>query len=172
MKTWILMGMLLLGLTSCANIPKGVVAVNPFDAARYAGKWYEIARLDFRFERNLINTTAEYTLNENGTIRVENRGYDTTKNTWKKAVGKAKLVGKTGDATLKVSFFGPFYSGYNVIALAPDYKSALVAGKDLNYLWILSREKTLPENVRNEYLEIAQRYGFKTKELVWVKQDQ
>jgi len=102
---------------------------------------------------------------------VENRGYDTIKNTWKSAVGKAKLVGKSGEAMLKVSFFGPFYAGYNVIALDSDYQTALVAGDHFTYLWILSRTKTIDEATKQKYLKVAEAYGFETKNLIWVKQD-
>ncbi len=154
---------------SCSTIPKGVVAVSPFDETRYLGKWYEIARFDFRFERNLNNTTAEYSKNENGTIKVVNRGYDTLKLEWKQAVGKAKFAGDKNTAMLKVSFFGPFYGGYNVIALDENYKYALVSGASLEYLWILAREATIPEEVKAKYLEIAQKAGFNTSELIWVE---
>jgi len=158
-------------LCSCSTIPKGAVAVKPFDNSRYLGKWYEIARLDFKFERNLDNTTAEYSLNEDGTIKVVNRGYDTVKNEWKQATGKAKFAGDKNIAMLKVSFFGPFYSGYNVIALDEEYKYALIAGESLKYLWILSRETTIPDDVKTRYLETATKTGFNTSELIWVKHD-
>ncbi|MGJ8661127.1 MAG: lipocalin family protein, partial [Bacteroidota bacterium] len=66
----------LIGLQSCASIPKGTEAVQNFEKGKYLGKWYEIARLDFKFEKNLNNTTAEYSLKENGKIKVDNKGYD------------------------------------------------------------------------------------------------
>lgn len=162
----------LLSISSCANTEKTFVAVQNFDARKYMGKWYEIARFDFRFERNLIKTTAEYSLNENGTVRVVNRGYDTIKNEWNQAIGKAKLVGKPEEAMLKVSFFGPFYSDYTVIALDTAYRAALVAGKNLNYLWILSRTSTLDEATKQAFLNVAEGYGFNVKNLIWVKQDE
>lgn len=124
---------------SCKSIPPGAVAVQPFDKSKYLGKWYEIARLDFKYERNLDNVTAEYTLKEDGKIQVLNRGYDTVKKKWVDAEGKAKFRGDENVAELKVSFFGPFYSGYNVIAIDEGYRYSLVAGKSLKYLWILSR---------------------------------
>ena len=157
--------------SSCTSIPKGAVAVSSFDKEKYLGKWYEIARMDFKFERGLNNTTAFYSVNKDGSIRVQNRGYNPEKNIWKEAVGKAKFVGKDDVAMLKVSFFGPFYGGYNVIALDKDYKYALIAGNSLDYLWILSREKMLPENIKTEYLKIAGNLGFKTSELIWVEHD-
>jgi len=157
--------------TSCSSVPKGVTAVTPFDKERYLGKWYEIARFDFRFERGLNNTTAEYSLNSNGTIKVVNRGYDYEKNRWKESVGKAKFVGDEKVAMLKVSFFGPFYGGYNVIAIDPEYKYALVAGSDVDYLWILSREKTIPAEIKSLYLEKAEKLGFKVSDLLWIEHD-
>lgn len=159
------------GLYSCATIPKGAVAVKPFEKERYLGKWYEIARKDFKYERNLNNTTAEYSLNNDGTIKVNNQGYNTVKGEWKQAIGKAKFVGEESTAMLKVSFFGPFYSGYNVIAIDNQYKYALVAGKNLKFLWILSRTTTIPEEIKDKYLNIAQEIGYDISDMIWVEHD-
>lgn len=156
-------------LTSCSSIPKGLTAVTPFDQELYLGKWYEIARFDFRFERGLNNTTAEYTLRNDGKIKVTNRGFDYENKTWKEAIGKAKFAGQDTTAMLKVSFFGPFYSGYNVIAIDPEYKYALICGASYKYLWILSREKTIPESIKNNYLEKAEKSGFNTSNLLWIE---
>lgn len=162
---------LLTGFASCASIPKGATAVTPFEKEKYLGKWYEIARFDFRFERNLNNTTAQYSVNENSTIRVDNQGYNTVREEWTQAIGKAKYAVDENTAMLKVSFFGPFYSGYNVIALDDDYRYALVAGKSLRYLWILSRETTIPEEIKERYLKIAGDIGYNVSDLIWVKHD-
>lgn len=159
-------------MNSCASIPKGAVAVKPFDKNRYMGKWYEIARMDFRFERNLNNVTATYSVNNDGTIKVDNRGYDYISGEWKQAIGKAKFTGDPNEAKLKVSFFGPFYSGYNVIALDNDYKYVLVTGKNLKYLWILSRETTIPEDIKQSYLKIARELGYDVSVLVWTAHNQ
>lgn len=158
-------------LTSCASIPKGVTVVSPFEKEKYLGKWFEIARFDFRFERGLNNTTAEYSLNSNGTIKVVNRGYNYEKKIWKEATGKAKFVQHESIAMLKVSFFGPFYGGYNVIAIDPEYKYALVSGSNFDYLWILSREKTIPAEIKSLYLEKAEKLGYKVSNLLWIKHD-
>ena len=163
--------LIMFGLSSCSTIPNGVIAVKPFDKERYLGKWYEIARIDFKYERDLNNTTAEYTLNSNGTIKVDNKGYNPKNGEWKQAVGKAKFVGDENIAMLKVSFFGPFYSGYNVIALDPDYRYALVAGASFKYLWILSRETSIPDDIKNKYLKIAKDFGYNTSDLLWIKHD-
>ncbi|MGA1976498.1 MAG: lipocalin family protein [Bacteroidales bacterium] len=156
---------------SCVSIPQGAVAVKPFDKSRYLGKWYEIARFDFRFERNMKNTTANYFLNSDGSIRVDNRGFNYVKNRWEEAIGKAKMAGDPAEARLKVSFFGPFYAPYNVIAIDPDYKYVLVAGKNLKYLWILSRETTIPDDIKQRYLKVAQNLGYDISGLIWVKHD-
>ena len=128
-------GLLITGLFSCASIPKGATAVSPFEKDRYLGLWYEIARKDFKFERNLNNTTAEYSLNEDGSIKVVNRGY-------------------------------------NVIALDVDYRYALIAGKDLDLLWILSRETTVPDEIKDQYLQLAEEIGYDTSDLIWVEHNQ
>jgi apolipoprotein D and lipocalin family protein len=159
------------GIYSCKTIPKGAEAVSPFYKEKYLGKWYEVARLDFKFEKNLNNTTAEYSLNDNGTIKVDNQGYNTKKDEWSQAIGKAKFVDQEDIAMLKVSFFGPFYSGYNVIAIDPEYQYALVAGKNTDYLWILSRETSIPDNIKAKYLKIAEDIGFKTSDLLWIEHD-
>lgn len=161
----------MLGFYSCATIPKNVIAVKPFEKEKYLGKWYEIARFDFKFERNLNNTTAEYSLHENGSIKVDNQGYNTLKGEWKQAIGKAKFVKDDSIAMLKVSFFGPFYGGYNVIAIDEEYKYALIAGGSLKYLWILSRETIIPDDIKSEYLILAENVGYDTSKLLWIKHD-
>lgn len=164
----IIFGMLMFSIWGCSTIPENVSAIRPFEKERYLGKWYEIARFDFRFERDLDNTTANYSLNPNGSIKVVNRGFNTISKEWKESTGKAKFVGDDSVAMLKVSFFGPFYSGYNVIALDPEYKYSLVCGGSFDYLWILSREKSIPDEIRKAYLEKAASLGFDTNKLLWV----
>jgi apolipoprotein D and lipocalin family protein len=156
--------------SSCATLPKGASPVDPFDINKYTGTWYEIARLDHRFERNMEQVTANYTLMANGKVKVINRGYNVKKQQWKNAEGKAKFRGKNTVGALSVSFFGPFYSPYNVIALAGDYEHALVVGKDTSYLWILSRKKSIPVKVKDEFLEKARSLGYDTSALIWVRQ--
>lgn len=157
-------------LTGSDSIPASAEAVKDFDAARYMGKWYEIARFDFKFEKDLALVTADYSENPDGSIKVVNSGYNTEKEQWQSAVGKA-VFAKTSDiGMLKVSFFGPFYSGYNVVAIDKEYKYAMVFGKNLNYLWLLSREKTMPKAVIENYLEIAANAGYDLSRLVWTAQ--
>ncbi len=159
---------LLFMFNSCASIPENAKAVENFDMDKYLGTWYEIARFDFRFEKDLDNVSAQYSLDKKGNVKVLNSGYNYEKGKWKKADGIAKFRGNKDVAELKVSFFGPFYAGYNVIALDENYQYALVAGKNLDYLWILSRKKELPESIKKEYIKTAQNIGYDTSKLIWV----
>lgn len=158
-------------LSGCSHIPDGAQAITNFDKARYLGTWYEIARFDFRFERDLNNTTAEYSVLDDTHIAIRNKGYNYKKKAWQDIVGKAKFRGPDTVGELEVSFFGPFYGAYNIIALDPDYKHALIAGKNLKYLWILSRTKDLPEQVREEFVNKAKALGYETDNLIWVEHD-
>ena len=155
----------------CKSPPKPFNGINGFDKSRYLGKWFEIARFDISFEKDLMNTTADYSVGKNGFLRVVNKGYNYKKMKWEQAIGKARFVGSDTVGELDVSFFGPFYGAYNVIALDKDYQYALIAGSSTKYMWILSRTKTIPAEVRREYIQIAKASGFETDKLIWVKQD-
>jgi len=156
----------------CSAMPKGAVPVTGFQKERYLGKWYEIARLDHVFERNMDNVYAEYTVAGDGFIGVTNRGYNYRKHRWQEAKGKARFRGSDTVGALEVSFFGPIYGAYNIIALDPDYKYALVAGNSRKYLWILSREKQIPAHIKDNYLQIAGKLGFDVGKLIWVRHDE
>ena len=157
---------LLLG--GCAGAPEGVAPVAGFEPERYLGVWHEIARLDHSFERGLTRVTAEYSARPDGGLRVVNRGYDAAKGAWKEAVGKAYFTGDRSVGRLKVSFFGPFYGGYNIIDLDKEgYRYALVCGPDRGYLWILAREPRLPEAELKRLTDKASELGFDTGRLVY-----
>ncbi len=158
-------------LVGCRSIPKNAKPVSSFKVDSYLGTWYEIARLDHKFERGLSHVTATYSANDDGSINVLNKGYNKEEKKWKSAEGKAKFRGDTDVAALKVSFFGPFYSGYNVLAIDREYKYALVAGKNFDYLWILSRETSIPEDVKVDYLRLALEVGYNIEDLLWVDQN-
>lgn len=151
--------------------PPNLEVVQGFDIRKYAGKWYEIARLDFRHEKHLSHVTANYTLNPDGTVKVENKGYNYVKKQWEMATGIAKFAGDPSEAALKVSFFRPFYSGYNVVMMDPDYENALIFGENKNYLWFLSRTNTMSEATKQEFTEKARQFGYDMKKLIWTKQD-
>jgi len=89
----------------------------------------------------------------------------------KQSLGKAIFVRNEDEGALKVSFFGPFYSGYNVVMLDEEYQYALVFGQNLDYMWLLSREKTMPEAVKQQYLDYAEKCGYAIDKLVWTVQE-
>ncbi|ACY32656.1 Lipocalin-like protein [Comamonas thiooxydans] len=141
-----------------------------FDINRYLGTWYELARIDHHFEKNLIQVAARYQLNADGSISVLNRGFDARKQEWREAEGKAQFLGPSNVAALKVSFFGPFYGGYNVVSLDDEYQTSLVIGGSLDYFWLLSRQKSIPEEQLHLLLLKAQSLGVDLSRVIRVPQ--
>ncbi|MFD2599163.1 lipocalin family protein [Sphingobacterium corticis] len=162
--------------TAAYNILKpvksNVAVVDDLDLDRYMGVWHEVARLDFFWEKDLTDVTATYTKLSNGKIQVINRGFDQKSKKWKQRIGKAKPLGDPKDGALKVSFFGPIYAGYNIVHIDEDYKYALIFGSNTDYMWILSRDVDVPENIKQKYVQYASRSGYATQKLVWTKHEQ
>ena len=156
-------------LAACTGAPDGVQPVRGFDVSRYMGTWHEVARLPNSFEQGLEQVTATYSLQDDGTVKVVNRGYDIAAQQWRESIGKAKFVGEPDVAALKVSFFGPFYGGYNVVELDPAYRHSLVVGPNRSFLWILSRDPVLDEAVLRRLERRAADLGFDTSALVYAK---
>lgn len=155
-------------LSACTGVPDGVEPVRGFDASRYLGKWHEVARLDHSFEGNLIDVTAEYSLNDDGSIRVVNSGTDSESGERRIAEGRAVFVGVDDIAHLKVSFFGPFYGSYIVFELGENYDYAFVAGFNTDYLWLLARTPRVSETLRERFIARADSLGFDIDELIWL----
>lgn len=168
----------LLLLNSCSSPmpPQAQQAiVRSFDSNQYLGTWYEIARLDNRFEEGLEQVTAQYSLQEDGTIKVVNRGYDPEKKKWNEAVGKAKFVdpaNQDGSRTgrLKVSFFGPFYGDYNILEVDKPYYNYAMVSSGQDYLWILSRTPQLTYPIKQHLIAKAKELGFATEQLLFIRQ--
>lgn len=153
--------------TGCAvKVPSGIQPVQNFDAAKYMGQWYEIARIDQKFQKGLTKATAQYALNDDGTVKVINRGYNAEKQEWKDVEGKAKFVADPKVGALKVSFFGPFYGGYNVVDLDPDYQTSLVIGESTDYFWLLSRKPDLSKEQVDALLKKAERMGVDVSKVI------
>ena len=140
--------------------------VKAVDLNRYLGSWYEIAKYDHVFERGLDYAMANYTLRDDGKIDVLNTGIKDGRA--KDAKGIAKTTNIPG--LLKVSFFGPFYSDYRIMMLDADYQYVLVGGSNDKYLWILSRTPQLDDATKTLILAEANRRGYDTSKLIWVKQ--
>jgi len=165
----ICLAFLMLGLAGCVGLPSGVQPVSGFQAERYLGTWYEIARLDHSFERGMSRVTAEYRKRDDGGLDVINRGYLAASREWKQVRGKAYFVESPDLGYLKVSFFGPFYGSYVVFDLdARDYRYALVSGPDRSYLWMLARTPTLDVATRDRLVARAAALGFDTRRLIFV----
>lgn len=159
-----------LSLAACTGIPAGVEPVTGFELDRYLGTWYEIARLDHSFERGLTQVTAEYSLREDGGVKVLNSGYNAAEQQRQTAEGKAYFIGSPDVGRLKVSFFGPFYGAYNIIALDNvAYQYAMIAGPSTEYLWILARTPRLDGTVLEALVQQARTLGFPTEDLIYLQ---
>jgi len=160
---------LILVLTGCVGIPENIRPVDNFRMEKYLGKWYEIARLDHSFERGLTRVTANYSLRDDGGVRVLNRGYSEKEKTWKEAEGRAYFVQGTNIGYLKVSFFRPFYGSYIVFELDHEnYQYSLVCGPDKSYLWILARNREIKQELKDNLIAKAATMGFDTSKLIFV----
>ena len=160
-------------LTACVGIPEGVEPITGFEIDRYLGTWYEIARLDHRFEKGLTDVVAEYSLNEDGSVKVINSGYDVAEKQRRSAEGQAYFVETPAIGRLKVSFFGPFYGAYNIIVLdKKHYRYAMVAGDTKDYLWILARSPQLEPETLQSLVAEAKRLGFPADELIYSQSGQ
>jgi apolipoprotein D and lipocalin family protein len=135
---------------------------------KYLGKWYEIARLPAGFQNGCNQTTATYSLRDNGNISVLNECIKNGK--YKKAKGTAKVVDKQTGAKLKVTFFWPFYGDYWIIKLGANYEYAVVGTPNRKYLWILCRTPKIEQKLYVELTEFAKSKGFNTDKLILTTQ--
>lgn len=159
-------------LASCVSTPAGIEPVKGFELERYLGKWYEIARLDHSFERGLERISAEYSIRDDGSVKVINRGYAVAEGAWREAEGKAYFVREPDEGYLKVSFFGPFYGAYVVFELdTENYQYSYVTGPNRSYLWLLARTPVVSPEVLAQFIERARELGFATDELIFVDQE-
>ncbi len=162
MKKW-----LLLCLSTLLGYAVELPTVASVDLERYLGRWYEIARFDHRFEQGCSEVEAFYTLRDDGMIGVKNSCFLADENRTKEAYGRAKIVDKTSNAKLKVTFFWPFYGDYWIIALAEDYRYVVVSEPSKTYFWILSRTPKMTNDDLEHILTFAKEMGFDTTQLIW-----
>lgn len=164
---------IVLFLSGCTGIPADIKPVDNFSLKQYLGKWYEIARLDHSFERGLTQVSAEYSLRDDGGVRVINKGFSSEKKEWKEAEGKAYFVRGNNEGYLKVSFFGPFYGSYVVFELDEEaYQHAFVAGYNKSYLWLLARTPTVSKEVIDQFINKSKEAGFNTDKLIFLGENQ
>jgi apolipoprotein D and lipocalin family protein len=161
---------LLLFRTACAQTELSVVS--SVDLKKYAGTWYEIARLPAFFEKNLKCVTATYTLRDDGRISVLNKGHKISEPAKvSSATGVAWVPDIKSPGKLKVQFFWPFSGNYWILELDKDYKYVLIGDPSFKYLWILCREKTLDDQIYKMLLEHAVKSGFDVRPIIKVDQD-
>ena len=157
-------------LPGCLSVPDGVAPVQTFELDRYLGRWFEVARLDHSFERGLEAVTADYSLRDDGGIRVINSGRDIDSGEIQQAEGKAYFVQDSTIGHLKVSFFGPFYGSYVIFELDQiDYQFAFVAGNSKDYLWLLARTPEVSQDLISQFKKSALELGFDIDKLILVK---
>ena len=154
-------------LFASGDAERPLQVVPAVDLARYAGKWYEIARLPNRFQRKCASdTSAMYTIRGDGKINVVNEcrmadGRITS------AKGVAQVASKAGPNTkLKVTFFWPFYGDYWIIDLDPDYRWAVVGEPDRKYLWILGRDRRMEEGLFDSIVARIKAQGYDLTNLI------
>jgi len=170
---FIVISVLLLG--SCATnqfAGAPLETVESLDVERYLGQWYEVARYQKGFEKNIFGSTAEYSLREDGRIRVVNSGY---KNSLDGPFKSVEAVAWRPDdqipGALKVRFFNLFTSDYLVFGLDEEnYQWALVGNNERDSLWFLSRTHEVPEEILARMRVIAEEQGFDLTDLFYVPQ--
>ena len=166
MKKFFLMAIAAMLFAGCESAKVDNSTVKSVDLNRYLGNWYEIARFDHSFERGMEYAMAHYTMRDDGKIDVLNTGIKDGRA--KDAKGIAKTTNQQG--LLRVSFFGPFFSDYRIMLLDENYQYVLVGGSTNRFLWILSRTPQLDEATLSLILAEADRRGYDTTRLLWVKQ--
>jgi len=149
------------------KIPKSAI-VQPFDKQKYMGLWHEVARLPNHIEKNLTSLTETYSLNDDGSIKVVTRAYNFDKNKPVEAEGRAKFAGADNRGKLKVAYYLPIFLDYNVLDIDEDYQYALVSGNSFDFLWIISRENGIPDDMKTRFLDKAVTLGFDVTKLEWM----
>lgn len=172
MKIFSLFGVVFLSLflASCSTKQTDLKTVEKVDLERYLGSWYEIARYEHSFQKDCKNVKANYSLREDKKIQVVNSCTKISTNEFKDAKAIAYSVDET-NSKLKVSFFRPFYGDYWILDLDKDYKYVIIGTPSKEYLWILSREKIMNDELLNKLLEKITSLGFDKSKLIYTIQE-
>lgn len=168
MYRFLILPIILLGLTGCSKPYPPLNTVPKVDIQKYLGTWYEIARYEHFFEKGCSDVTATYTLKDNGDIKVINRC--TKEDAQEKEVMGVAYTTDASNSKLKVSFFRPFYGNYWIIILDEQYRYAVVGDPSREYLWILSRKPTLSKEITQMILQQLPDMGYTADKLIWTPQ--
>lgn len=167
---WLILLTCLLGLGGCAGATPPST-VDHVDLARYAGTWYEIARLPHSFEKGCVGVTATYATRPDGKISVLNRcRVGTLTGELRSINGTARSTNPPRNSKLKVTFFWPFEGDYWILRLNPDYTTAAVGSPNRKTLWILHRQPTMDDSHYHALVESLKAEGFPTQNLERVPQ--
>jgi apolipoprotein D and lipocalin family protein len=168
-KSTLILSIILL-FTACSSKNPPLQTVEKVNLQKYLGSWYEIARYEHFFEKDCKNVSANYSMMDEETIKVINRCTKITTNEKKEAMGRAYAIDET-NSKLKVSFFRPFYGDYWVLILDENYEYVVVGTPSREYLWILARQKTISNEIKNSILEKLPSLGFDTSKFIWTIQE-
>lgn len=159
-----------LALGACATVARQGPSGNPavpqpakaVELDRYLGRWYELARYEFGWQKDCEAVTADYRLLENGEISVTNAcRQDAVDGEYREAKARARVVAGSNNTKLKLAFFGPFYFGnYWVLDHAEDYSWSIVGEPSGRNLWILSRDPQVSPAQRQALYDRAQALGY------------
>ena len=168
----VLLSVVLLSVSCTKNKTVDTSTVPTLDINRYLGTWYEIARFQHSFEKDLVGVTATYKYRQDGKIMVVNAGWkDRLEGEYDAAGGVVKVPNPSEPGRLKVSFFLFFYSDYNVMELDTiNYKYALVGSSSPNYLWILAKRPQLDSSIYDMLVQKAKERGYDVSKLYKVPQ--
>ena len=160
------------GIFHRSAMSSGVMPVAEFSIEKYCGRWYEIGRMDFFWEKkSLTNVYVDYAINAEGTVDVKNTGFNEKSEKWSSYEGEARFRADNNIAALEVTFFGGAWAGYNVVSVDENYQYALVYGRNLDYLWMLSRNRAMPPSIKEKYLAMARETGYDISKINWPSQD-
>jgi apolipoprotein D and lipocalin family protein len=159
----------LVGGCGAFNAPLDVV--DNVELERYTGRWYEIARYPNFFERDCVGVTADYALREDGRISVLNTCVQGSLDGSVRTIqGVARVVDRSTNAKLAVTFFGPFEGDYWILELGEDYEYAVVGEPRRRFLWILAREPVLDDQLFEDILSRLPERGYDPDRLEEVEQ--
>ena len=145
--------------------------VADFDVARFVGDWYEIARMERGVGKPLTRSRVEYELQDDGDLHITSRGFHTGTHRWVEATGIARFVGSPNFGAMKASFLGPFFEGYHVVAIDPDYRWAMLMGDTTDSFKLLSRNPVMDGETTDLLVRQAELMGVHADRIHWVMQD-
>jgi apolipoprotein D and lipocalin family protein len=167
--------MLSSGTTNSQTSSAEMTTVKHVDLSKYIGMWYEVSKIPNSFQKQCArNTTATYSLRNDGKIDVINRCTESDGSV-SEAKGIARVVDTTTNSKLEVSFvrilgLQLFWGDYWIIGLDENYRYAIVGTPSRKYGWILSRTPALSSEDTKAAFEILKSHGYNPENFVMTEQ--